>query len=119
MKAFNINDREFRFTDKILEGLKTVETRNSRSLDSLIGQRVGIIRTGIGKATLVGYVTIAGVKEYGSVSEFRADHKAHMVDAGSAYDIKRGGKKYGYILENAVRCEPQVVTARGIVIRNI
>jgi len=119
MKAFNINDREFRFTDKILEGLKTVETRNSRSLDSLIGQRVGIIRTGAGKATLVGYVTIAGVKEYSNASEFDSDHQAHLVKPGSKYYIQQGGKKYGYILENAVRCEPQEVTARGIVIRNI
>lgn len=119
MKAFNINDKTADFTGMILGGIKTVETRNTRSLDSLIGQRVGMIRTGKGKAVLVGYVTISGVKEYGSVPEFRADYNAHRVAPGSAYDIPESGKKFGYILENVVPCKPVPVAAKGIVIRNI
>ena len=117
MKAININDKKYPFTEWILELLKSVETRETKSLHSLIGQRVGIIRTGRGKAMLVGYADITGVIEYDSKEAFRADYDRHMVQAGSMYDIKT--KKYGYILENVVRCDPVSVTSRGIVIRNI
>lgn len=118
MKAVNINDKGIGFTELILSGLKTIETRRTRSLDSLIGQRVGIIRTGAGKATLVGYVTIAGIKQYDTDS-FRKDYEKHRVPEGSQYDIAPGGIKYGYILRDPERCTPVEVKAKGIVIRNI
>lgn len=117
MKAININDKEFSFTEKILEKLKTIETRETPSLNSVIGQRVGIIRTGCGKAMLVGYADITGVIEYNTVEAFRADYEKHLVEEGSKYDIKT--KKFGYILENVERCNPTLITAKGIVIRNI
>ena len=117
MKGININDKKYPFTEWILERLKTIETREKPTLNSLIGKRAGIIRTGCGKAMLVGYADITGVVEYNTVEEFRADYEKHMVQEGSAYDIKT--KKYGYILENVERCEPVPVTAKGIVIRNI
>ena len=53
MKAVNINDRYTPFTDLIFDGKKVVETRNSKSLHSLFGKRVGIIRTGCGKANIL------------------------------------------------------------------
>lgn len=117
MKAININDRDFPFTDYILDGVKTVETREKETLKSLIGQRVGIIRTGRGKATLVGFVTISGVIKYETEREFRKDENKHMVKPESKYDIK--STKYGYTLSDPERCEPTMVTAKGIVIRNI
>lgn len=119
MKGVNINDKQIPFTDLILEFLKTVETRNTRSLHSLVGQRVGIIRTGCGKALLVGYVDIVEEIEYKDVDAFREDYKRHLVEPGTKYDIKPNGKKYGYVLANPERCEPTPVTAKGIVIRNI
>lgn len=119
MKAININDKDSPFTDWILDGIKTVETREKNTLKSLVGQRVGIIRTGCGKAMLVGYVTIVGIIKYYTVDSFRLDEKRHLVVPGSKYDIKEGCVKYGYVLANAVRCEPVVVTVKGIVIRNI
>ena len=117
MKAININDSEVNYTDLIFDGIKTVETRASRSLDSLIGKRVGIIRTGCGPALLVGYVDITGIKTYRTMKEFRIHRKEHQVPAGSRFDST--GIKYGYILENPEQCEPTPVTAKGIVIRNI
>lgn len=116
MKGININDKTFPFTELILEGMKTIETREGTSLSSVIGQRVGIIRTGRGPATLVGYVDVTGVIEYDRET-FRKDYGRHLVEEGSLYDIKE--KKFGYILANPVRCTPTPVTARGIVIRNI
>lgn len=119
MKGININDKEFPFTEWILEGLKTIETRETDSLRSVVGQRVGIIRTGRGKAVLVGYADITGYVVYGDVGGFRKDYQKHMVQEGCKYDIKPNGIKYGYILENVERCNPTPVTAKGIVIRNI
>ena len=52
-KAFNINDKEQEFTRQILDGIKTVETRERHTLDSLIGMTVAIVRTGRGKAVIV------------------------------------------------------------------
>lgn len=118
MKAVNINDSTAPFTDYILSGVKTIETRNTNSLKSLVGQRVGIIRTGLGKAVLVGFVTISGVIIYESEREFRKDESRHLVAKGSRYDLKT--IKYGYLLTNPERLsEPEIVKAKGIVIRNI
>lgn len=47
--GININDKSQPFTDLILNGKKTVETRTNRNLDDYIGQRIGIVRTGRGK----------------------------------------------------------------------
>lgn len=119
MKAFNINDKRIPFTDYILDGMKTVETRRTPSLHSLIGKRVGIIRTGKGRAMLVGYVTIMSCVRYESEVEFSSNYDRHLVPHGSEYDIASGGVKYGYVLADPERCEPIPVTSKGIVIRNI
>lgn len=118
MKGFNVNDKYYPFSALILSGSKTVETRKTRSLDSLIGKRVGIIRTGKGSAMLVGYVDVVCVVEYNEES-FRQDYDRHKVVPGSAYDIEKGGIKYGYVLENPIFCNPVKVSAKGIVIRNL
>lgn len=117
MKAININDRDSPFTEYILDGNKTIETREKNTLKSLVGQRVGIIKTGKSKAKLVGYVTISDVIKYETVNEFRKDENRHMVKPKSKYDIKT--IKYGYVLTNPERCNPIEVTSKGIVIRNI
>lgn len=117
MKAVNINDRDSPFTDWILGGVKTIETRERNTLKSLVGQRVGIVKTGCGKAMLVGYVTIANVVKYKTEAEFRKDECRHMVKPGSKYDIK--SVKYGYMLTRPERCKPTIVNAKGVVIRNI
>ena len=46
------------FTDEILNGVKTIETRDSHSLDAYLGHGVAIIRAGTeGGQKVVGYVT--------------------------------------------------------------
>ena len=104
--GININSKTQDFTDQILRGEKTIETRPSNSLKSLIGKRVGIVRTGKGKATLVGYANIEEPIVYNNVEEFRADQDKHLVEAGSDFDIKPDQKKYGYPLTDVESIEP-------------
>jgi len=117
-KGININDKVQDYTGQILRGEKTIETRPSRSLDSRIGKRTGIIRTGAGKATLVGYAIIGKPVVYDSVAKFRKDQSKHRVAPGSIHDIK-GGLKYGYPLMQVEAVTPRVITSRGNVIRKL
>ena len=119
-KGININDEFQDFTGQILRGEKTIETRDSRSLDSRIGKRTGIIRTGIRnqKATHVGYAVIGEPVVYDSVAKFRRDYDKHLVAPGSEHDIKNG-LKYGYPLMQVESVTPKELTSRGIVIRRL
>lgn len=117
--GFNVNDSERPWTQMILQGIKTVETRNSDSLRPYVGKRVGIIRTGVGRATLVGYCDLGEPKVYRTNEEFRADQKAHQVPQGSGYDIPPGGVKFGYPVTNVEAVQPREITSRGNVWRRI
>ena len=116
--GININDCTQDFTGQILRGEKTIETRKTRSLDPYIGERVGLVRTGAGKATLVGYATIGEPVVYDSVAKFRRDYDKHLVAPGSAFDIK-DGLKYGYPLMQVETVEPMQVKSKGIVARKL
>ena len=117
-KGININDEFQDFTGQILRGEKTIETRPSRSLDSRIGKLTGLIRTGVGKATHVGYAVIGEPVVYDSVAKFRKDYKKHLVAPGSEHDIKNG-LKYGYPLMQVESVAPKELTSRGNVIRQL
>ena len=120
MMGININDKCQDFTGQILRGEKTIETRNTRSLDPYIGERIGIVRTGISKqkATLVGYATVGEPVVYDSVAKFRRDYDKHLVAPGSAFDIK-DGLKYGYPLMQVESITPKLVQSKGIVARKL
>ena len=118
LSGININDKTQPFTEQILSGAKTIETRNSRSLDPYVGKRVGLVKTGKGDAMLVGYADIGSPKEYKSVSAFRADENKHLVAKNSAFDIK-GGLKYGYPISNVEKITPTKVKSKGIVSRKL
>lgn len=120
MMGININDKTQDFTGQILAGIKTIETRRTESLRPYVGQRVGIVRTGLGKATLVGYATVGEAVVYDTVEAFRADLDRHCVAAGSAFDIQPGGRKVGYPLTQVEALDvPVIVRSRGIIARNI
>jgi len=122
MMGININDKYQPFTEQILDGLKTIETRNSRSLDPYCGQRVGLIRTGKGKATLVGYATLGNyVSYYLSNEQFNNGYREHRVGIESKYHISKSktGIKFGYELTDVERIKPVEVNSRGIVARRI
>lgn len=118
MIGININDKHQPFTELILSGIKTIETRNTPSLHPYIGKRVGIIRTGQGKATLVGFATIGEPIYYASKEHFRNDESKHCVRQGSKYDINENGK-WGYPIINPIKTEERYITSKGIVSRKI
>lgn len=110
VRGVYINDSTQAFTEQILNGEKTIETREQPKnrkypeLHKFIGERIGIVRSGKGKTTLVGFATVADEIVYNTEAEFRADDDKHLVKKGSAYDIKN--KKYGYVLEDVERVTP-------------
>ena len=115
----NINDKKFPFTEKIISGEKTIETRNTNSLKGQVGEDIGIIRTGKGKPQVIGYAKVGEPVIYNNKKEFRKDQGKHLVEEGSEFDIKEGGVKYGYPLTNVEKIDPFPVTSKGIVTRKI
>ena len=89
------NEAGFAFADWIVDGIKTIETRRKPNLDRLIGHRIKIIRTGQGKAQVIGEVTVTGSKQYRTKAEFEADYQQHLVRSGSQFDFDGG--KVGYL----------------------
>jgi hypothetical protein len=114
----NINDGEAPFTAMILAGEKTVETRRSRSLDSVVGKRVGLVRTGCGPATLVGYATVGEPFRYPNPDEFSRDYHRHRVPQGSSHDCGSEGK-WGYPLVDVERTVERTIENRGNVLRRL
>lgn len=118
MDGINVNSREIDYALMIVTGLKTIETRHTNSLASHIGQRVYVIRTGVGRPMAIGEVTIGEPKIYHNTMEFVKDAPKHLILHHSQYFIKPGGVKYGYPLVNPVMYRnPQAVASGGIVIR--
>ena len=114
----NINDSGQDYTGQILAGRKTVETRETQSLRPYVGRRVGLIRTGVGPATLVGWATVGQPIHYASTEDFAADHGRHLVAPGSRFDCGPGGR-YGYPLSDVVACRPRRVRTLGNVARRV
>jgi len=106
--GININDDSQSFTAQILDGSKTIETRNMPTLHPYIGQRVGIVRTGRKNARkIVGYVTIGKPKLYTTQKAFDADAGKHLVAADSPFHISKSksGNKWGYPLLDVERID--------------
>ena len=120
MLGININDDLMPFTDLILSGKKTIETRNKNTLKSLINTTVGIIKTGKNKqALLVGLMKISEPKVYLSKPEFRKDKNKHLIKSDSKLDFK-DSKKFGYPIVKTYKFREAIpVFSRGIVFRNI
>jgi hypothetical protein len=118
MMGININDKAQPFTDQILSGEKTIETRRKNSLRPYVGKRVGIVRTGRGPAMLVGFATIGSPIVYENRKQFAADFDRHRVKAGSPHDCGRSGK-LGYPLIDVETTPHRPVKSLGIVARKI
>jgi hypothetical protein len=118
--GINVNQGGSSFADKIISGEKKFETRESDSLRSYVGKRVGIIRTGEGKAKAIGDVTLGEPIVVSSAEEFAKLRDLHLVPEGSKFDIKEGGVKYLYPIENPVPYGVEKDVAKyGIVSRKI
>ena len=106
------------YAEEIISGNKKYETRDTPSLDSYVGQRIGIAKTGDGEAKAIGSVEI-GDPIVVDEKQFREMQKLHLVPEGSAFDIKPGGKKYLYPVSNPERFDTPKSVGRGIVSRKI
>ena len=120
MMGINVRcDSGLDYAGLIVNGAKTLETRRTNSLRPWIGQRVGIVRTGRGKAHLVGYAVI-GEPVMLDHAAFRQAEDRHLVPSGSAFDAQAGETKYCYPLRDAERLTaPEPVTSRGIIARKL
>ena len=120
MMGINVRcDSGMDYAGLIADGAKTLETRRTNSLRPWIGQRVGIVRTGRGKAHLVGYAVI-GEPVMLDHAAFREAEDRHLVPSGSAYDAQAGETKYCYPMRDAERLNaPTPVTTRGIIARKL
>ena len=117
-KGLNINDSTGPWTELLLTGVKTIETRNQNNLKAFIGVPVGVIRTGKGKAHVVGFIKLGEVIHYKTAMAFRKDFNQHRVVQGSEFDFN--GVKFGYPVEVIeILDKPIPVTTRGIVTRKI
>ena len=120
MMGINVRcDSGMDYAGLIVDGAKTLETRRTNSLRPWIGQRVGIVRTGRGKAHLLGYAVI-GEPIVLDHAEFRQAEDQHLVPAGSTFDAQPGEVKYCYPVQNPERlATPEPVTSRGIIARRL
>jgi hypothetical protein len=116
--GININDSTQDFTGQILAGKKTIETRPTDSLRPYVGKTVGIVRTGKGKATLVGTMKIGEPKFYKTKKDFDADRDKHHVAPGSPHYVTPAGK-YGYPVSDVTPVSPVVLDTKGIIGRVI
>ena len=118
MKGIFVNERGAGFYARwIVNGSKTIETRNRDMLSACVGERVAIVRTR--KNTIphtapmiVGYVTITE-KSFCKAEDFQKHFKEHLVLPGTAYDATEKGK-WLYYLANAETCEPYPLPSSAV-----
>lgn len=118
MMGINVNSKGKPYADLIIDGLKTLESRNTDSLRPYVGRRVAIVRTGNGKAVAIGEVTI-GEPIMVDEKRFRAFYSMHLVDEGSIFDIKNEGYKYLYPISNPERYKKPKPVGLGIIARKV
>ena len=106
-----------RYADMIVDGQKTLESRNSDTLRPYVGKRVAIVRTGEGKAKAIGEVTV-GEPMVVNKQKFRALEDKHHVPEGSAFDINTP-TKHLYPMHDPVRYNEERDVGHGIVSRKI
>ena len=105
------------YADLIVDGHKTLESRNGDSLRPYVGKRVAIVRTGAGPAKAIGEVTIGEPMVVNSKKFRELEHK-HMVPKGSAFDINTP-TKHLYPLHDPERYEAERDVGHGIVARKV
>tara|TARA_R110002072_G_scaffold110013_1_gene237463 strand:- start:371 stop:766 length:396 start_codon:yes stop_codon:yes gene_type:complete len=104
----------------IVSGHKLWESRRTRSLDPYVGKRVGIVRTGAARATVVGSAII-GAAIAANEKQFNELRSEHLVPIGSTFDIEKGATKYLYPLVDCkqIKQRPVPKGSLGIIARKI
>jgi len=116
--GINVRNTNIPFADLIVDGIKTIETRDKPSLSSYVGKRVAIVRTGAGVAKAIGEATIVAVEHVKDSEAFRQLEGKHYVPEGNVFDIKEGGK-YLYYIKDAVRWAVPKSVGHGIISRAV
>jgi len=106
-----------RYADMIVDGHKTLESRNGDSLRPYVGKRVAIVRTGEGPAKAIGEVTI-GEPMVANKKKFRSLEDKHHVPEGSAFDINTP-TKHLYPMHDPVRYKKERDVGHGIIARKV
>lgn len=112
------SDGDIDYADLIVDGKKSLETRNTDSLRPYVGKRVSIVKTGKGKAYAIGVATVGEPVEVDE-KEFRKLEKKHLVPAGSKFDIYPGQTKFLYPMLNPKRYDRPREVGHGIVSRKV
>ncbi|MBI4041864.1 MAG: hypothetical protein HY391_00145 [Deltaproteobacteria bacterium] len=90
---------QYPWSQHILSGKKTIETRTYPIPRKFIGQELAIIETpgkeGNFKARIAGIIVFGDSFEYRTKQQFYADSDKHLVTADSAYAWK-SGRKFGW-----------------------
>ena len=104
----------------IVAGQKLWESRRTRSLDPYVGKRVGIVRTGAGRATVVGSVVVSRAMAVNE-NQFNELRSEHLGPRGSTFDIEKGATKYLYQLLEPKQIKPRPVPqgSLGIIARKL
>lgn len=120
MLGINVRvDNDIDYAALIVNGLKHYESRNSDSLKAYVGKRVGIVRTGKGKAACIGSAVI-GAPIVVNDKQFRMLEHKHLVPENSAYDIAAGGGvKYLYPIIKPQKFSVHLPVKHGIVSRKV
>ena len=105
------------YADLIVDGHKTLESRNSDTLRPYVGKRVAIVRTGEGPAKAIGEVTI-GEPMVVNKKRFRELEHQHFVPEGSSFDINTP-TKHLYPMHNPERYEQERDVGHGIISRKV
>ena len=103
------------YADLIVDGYKTIETRNRNMLKDLTHTRVAIVKTRRNKKPMVvGYADI-GEAYFCPVERFNDDDVRNktLIPEGSMYDCHGKGKWF-YDLWNAERCDPYPLPADAV-----
>ena len=106
-----------RYADLIVDGHKTLESRNSDTLRPYVGKRVAIVRTGEGSAKAIGEVTV-GQPMVVNKKKFRSMEDQHLVPKSSAFDITTP-TKHLYPMHDPVRYEKEKDVGHGIIARKV
>lgn len=106
-----------RYADLIVDGHKTLESRNSDSLRPYVGKRISIVRTGEGQAKAIGEVTI-GEPMVVDKKKFRSLESQHHVPEGSKFDITTP-TKHLYPMHDPIRYDKERDVGHGIVSRQV
>ena len=111
-------DNAIDYAALIVNGLKHYETRNSDSLKAYVGKRVGIVRTGKGRAACIGSAVI-GKPIVVNEKQFRMLQHKHLVPEHNAYDIAPGKVKYLYPIIKPQKFTIHLPVKHGIVARQV